>query len=109
MTYQPLIANLVNASRAAGWARGKSLDDTADNRAEDAALDAIKAEIERLRAALTEVVGCFDAAEFEGLSNHLINETMEPGSLTDLVYRRLLPALAAARGALDADEQRLSE
>ena len=52
MTYQPLIANLVNASRAAGWARGKSLDDTADNRAEDAALDAIKAEIERLRATL---------------------------------------------------------
>jgi hypothetical protein len=52
-----LIANLMNASRAAGFCRGKGIDDTADNRAEDAALVAIRDEIERLRAALLRCRG----------------------------------------------------
>jgi hypothetical protein len=37
------LVNLMNASRAAGFARGRGLDDTSANRAEDRAVDELKA------------------------------------------------------------------
>lgn len=40
--FDVLIANVVNNSRAAGFARGRRLPDDADNRAEDAAIEALR-------------------------------------------------------------------
>lgn len=51
-----------------------------------------------LEAALSEVVGCFDAAEAEGLIDVLTWTT--DARLKDLVERRLMHALYAARTAL---------
>ncbi len=39
------IANLVAASREAGWCRGKGINDEQANRNEDRALDELKAEL----------------------------------------------------------------
>jgi hypothetical protein len=71
----------------------------------DAAVNALPehlARIAELEAALTEVVGCFDAASCEGLATQLWagGEFPEVGDLRDLVMRRLLPAADAARAAL---------
>ncbi len=57
--------------------------------------------ITKLRAALEEVVGCFDAAFAEGLSERLAELPTETGSLADLVNRRLMFALFTARAALE--------
>lgn len=58
--------------------------------------------IERtLREALTEVVGCFDAAYAEGLAERMSDlEDRDTGSIHDLLTRRILYAHEAARQAL---------
>jgi len=56
-------------------------------------LERLRAECEVLRK---EVIGCFDAAEAEGLSQAL-SETPD-AHLKDLVERRLMYALYAAKG-----------
>lgn len=48
----------------------------------------IELENEKLKKAIAEVVGCFDAAEAEGLSGVLMETT--DGLLKDIVTRRLL-------------------
>lgn len=50
-----------------------------------------------LDAVLTEIIGCLDAANAEGLDDALVNNT--DARLTDLVQRRLLPAFYAAIAA----------
>ena len=50
--------------------------------------------------ALEYVKGCFDAAEFEGLSDRISETNVECGSLADLVMRRLSPALSTVEHAL---------
>lgn len=57
---------------------------------------AIQQENERLKNSLSVVRGCFEAAESEGLSEALANTTDE--CLKDLVERRLMYALLAAKG-----------
>ena len=64
-------------------------------------LDAALAQVARLREALVEVCGCFEAARVEGLDRCLGEEDFyAPGSLVDLVSRRLMVADQAARTAL---------
>jgi hypothetical protein len=65
-------------------------------------VEGLREERDRMREALEEVVGCFDAASTEGLATQLWlgGERTEPGDLRDLVMRRLLPAAEAARAAL---------
>jgi hypothetical protein len=68
--------------------------------------EAAEAENKKLRAALGEVVGCFDAAYFEGLAERLVeHDDTEPGSLADLVKRRLLFAQEAAHTALGEEQE----
>jgi len=43
-----------------------------------------------------EVDGCFQAAYCEGLSERLAEADQSPGTLADLVFRRLIPAHQAA-------------
>lgn len=78
----------------------------AENETLRAGYDAARLEIESLRAAqpagaqnkaLKEVVGCFGAAEAEGLQEALAETTDD--RLKDLVERRLMYALYAARAA----------
>lgn len=52
--------------------------------------------------ALEDVKECFDAAEFEGLSDRIREANVECGSLADLVMRRLSPALSTVDHALSA-------
>ena len=59
----------------------------------------LEAENKRLREALSEVVGCFEAAESEGLQAALEN-TAET-HLKDLLERRLMHALYAAHAVLE--------
>lgn len=49
--------------------------------------------------ALREIIGCFDAAEAEGLSQALAETTDE--RLKDLIERRVMHALYAAQKALE--------
>lgn len=66
----------------------------------DAMIGRLKAEQASTQAALTEVIGCFDAANIEGLDDALVNNT--DARLADLVQRRLLHAGYAAIGAQQA-------
>lgn len=50
--------------------------------------------------ALENVKGCFDAAEFEGLSDRIHEANVEYGSLADLVMRRLSPVLYTVEHAI---------
>lgn len=62
-------------------------------------------EVERLRKALTNVAGCFDAAFIEGLSDRLAEQDdQSAGTLVDLVKRRLLFANDFARNALQGSQ-----
>lgn len=54
-------------------------------------------------ALAVEVDGCFQAAYCEGLSERLAEADQSPGTLADLIYRRLIPAHQAACVVL-ADE-----
>lgn len=55
------------------------------------------ASAEAIRKEVAEVLGCFEAAEAEGLQERLAEaDDFEPGSLAGLVRRRLLPAHDAA-------------
>lgn len=65
---------------------------------------ALEERVAVLEAALTEIVGCFDAAFFEGLAEQMGNDTVDEGSVTDLVRRRLLPAGDEARKALEGEK-----
>lgn len=65
--------------------------------------DKLLAQVGRMREALSEVVGCFDAAETEGLSERIREACLGGGSLADLILRRLLFANAAASAALAAE------
>lgn len=60
----------------------------------------LEARVAELESAHKEVVGCFDAAEAEGLSGVLL-ET-DDACIKDLVERRLMYALHAARAALNS-------
>lgn len=55
------------------------------------------AELERESSALSEVIGCFEAAEVEGLSIALAETTDE--RLKDLIERRVMHAYHAATSA----------
>ena len=53
--------------------------------------------------ALAEIVGCFDAANVEGLDDAIVNNT--DARLSDLVQRRLLPAFYTAIAAQAAAKE----
>lgn len=76
-------------------------------RAAQAALAAIpQRDDSGLVAALKEVVGCFAAADTEGLQERLAEaDIYDVGSLADLVFRRLLHALPPAQQALSKAAQ----
>ncbi|MFG0610785.1 hypothetical protein [Delftia sp. WSY_14] len=63
-------------------------------------LRALLADAAPATAAIAEVIGCFDAANIEGLDDALVNNT--DARLADLVQRRLLHAGYAAIGAQQA-------
>jgi len=63
----------------------------------------VAGEQDRLRAALEEVIGCFEAAGAEGLIERLSElPDVSAGSLHDLFFRRILHAEHAARRAVEA-------
>lgn len=95
------LASAIACDVAFGAEMRKALDECDDLRA---TVERLKAEIARKDAALTEVVGCFDAAYVEGLQEQLAEHEPEVGSLRDLVERRLLFAHNAARAALQPTE-----
>lgn len=90
------------ALRHAAWLKKSLTIGAADAAAELERQHAHIAELEARQAAhvaaLTEVVGCFDAANVEGLDDALVNNT--DARLTDLVQRRLMHASYAAIQAL---------
>jgi len=60
-------------------------------------------DLDRLREALEEVIGCFEAAGAEGLIERLSElPDVSAGSLHDLFFRRILHAEHAARRAVEA-------
>ncbi|NEJ15471.1 hypothetical protein GR211_21890 [Rhizobium leguminosarum] len=67
---------------------------------------ALAAEVERLRSALDEVIGCFHAAEAEGIVDRMAEqEDQDDRSLYGIVNRRLKPAYEAAANALAQQKQ----
>lgn len=60
----------------------------------EAEVDTTEKEVDRLKGIVSEVQGCFHAAECEGLTAALLNTT--DANLKDLVERRLMYALYAA-------------
>ena len=58
--------------------------------------------MQQAERALETIVGCFEAADVEGLESHLDRYDLEPLSLRSIVERRLIPARMAATAALAA-------
>lgn len=72
-----------------------------------AALAGKEAEVRRLRKALIEADGCFDAALAEGLAERLEEQRNgEPASLAGLFDRRVMFAMHAIRSALSQEPGR---
>lgn len=85
---------LINIAETAGlFERGKTINaDNATDRIEDA-IAALQETVRAYEDALDEVQGCFAAAYIEGLADRMAEQdNKDPGSLTDLIQRRVLYA-----------------